>query len=284
MKHSDTYPHILNQIFSDLMTEAHITIDYKGYPCADDDDEDVRDIRIRSVNGYKTPAEFFDRVQFLCSRLITDLMKAQDKFIPEEKSRFMELALERFEPLLHVVAFERFQPRYCHEDQNEIHGLHLFTNPNYTGDKYHEAPYYLFDRILCSAAEFSYAWDDAITSTYEKLGNISMLIEYIPSFQNQAQLAKSSDPASKLRFTGTVPQLASFARFLYDQHFFNNINKSEVCRVFIDTFQTKGQDDIHWKSFKNNFDSPPVDALLFWQEEFSKSKQYFQKLLNKSVA
>ena len=90
MTHSSTFPHILNEIFSDLMTESHITIDYKGYPCADDDEDDVRDIRILSVNGFKTPKDYYARVQFLCTKLLGDLMQAQDKFEPAEKTFFMK--------------------------------------------------------------------------------------------------------------------------------------------------------------------------------------------------
>lgn len=284
MIHSGTYNHILNEIFSDLMTAAHITIDYKGHPCASDDEDDVRDIRIHSVNGFHKPDEYYARVNFLCSELVGDLMRAQVTFQPEEKPFFMEKALERFEPLLHIVTFEQFHPRFCHRDQGVVDGLHLFTHPTFVGDKYHEAPFYLFDRILCSAWKFSYFWDAAITNAYEKLTNISTFIEYIPSQHYQVQSSQTINPKFKLRFTGTVPQLACLARFLYDNHFFNNINKSDVCRVFIDTFQTKGQDNIHWRSFKNNFDSPSADAILFWQEEFCKTMQYFQKLIKTTSA
>ena len=284
MTRSGTFPHILNEIFCDLMTEAHITIDYKGYPCADDDEDDVRDIRIRSVNGFQTPNEYHDRIHFLCTKLVNDLMQAQATFQPAEKSIFMEKAKDRFEPLLHVVTFERFHPKFYEGDQDVPRGLHLFTHPNFIGDKYHEAPFYLIDRILCCACKFSFFWDDAITEVYEKLGTLATLIEHIPSQPYPAPTSYAMKPGLKLRFSGTVPQLACFARILQENLFFNNINKSEICRVFIDTFQTKGQDDIAYRSFKNNFDSPPLDAILFWQEECRKAMQYFQKLINKFAA
>ena len=284
MTRSGTFPHILNEIFSDLMAAAHITIDYKGYPCADDDEDDVSDIRIRSVNGFQTPNEYYDRIHFLCTKLANDLMQAQAPFQPLEKSIFLEKALERFEPLLHVVMYERFHPKFYEEDLDVPSGLYLFTHPNYTGDKYHEAPFYLIDRILCCACKFSFFWDAAITEVYEKLGTLAMVIEHLPSQPYAYQPSQDGNPGLKLRFSGTVPQLACFARILQENLFFNNINKSEICRVFIDTFQTKGKDDIAYRSFKNNFDSPPLDAILFWQEECRKAMQYFQKLINKSAA
>ena len=284
MTRSGTFPHILNEIFSDLMAAAHITIDYKGYPCADDDEDDVSDIRIRSVNGFQTPNEYHDRIHFLCTKLVNDLMQAQATFQPAEKSIFMEKALDRFEPLLHVVTFERFHPKFYEGDQDVPRGLHLFTHPNFSVENYPFKSLSLIDRILCCACKFSFFWDAAITEVYEKLGTLAMLIEHLPSQQNSYQPSHDGNPGLKLRFSGTVPQLACFARILQENLFFNNINKSEICRVFIDTFQTKGKDDIAYRSFKNNFDSPPLDAILFWQEEYRKAMQYFQKLINKFAA
>lgn len=284
MKHLTPFPKILNEIFSDLMTESHITINYKGFPCASDDEDDVRDIRILSVNNFKNPKEYRARIQSLCSTLLNDLMRAQETFEPAEKAFFMEQALEKFEPLLHVVTYEQFHPRFRREDQDEILGLHLFSHPDFTGDKYHEAPFYLFDRILCRSAKFSYIWYDAITEIYEKLGTLATLIEHIPYPKHQPQPTNPKKYKEKLRFRGSVPQLACFARILEENLFFNNSNDSEICRVFIGIFETKGQDDISWKSFKNNFDSPPLDAILFWQEECRKLMQYFQILINKYAA
>jgi hypothetical protein len=284
MTNSATFPHILNEIFSDLMKEARIIIDYKGYPCADDDDDDVCDIRIRAVNGYSTPREYNDRVRCLCAQLVFDLMQAQVNFQPVEKSLFMEKALQRFEPLLHVVTFEPLHPKYREVVRGEPACLPLFTYPNFIGDKYHEAPFYLFDRILCQAWKYSYFWDDAITGTHDKLTNLAMMIEFIPPQHQQAQTVQTNNYKAKLLFTGTVPQLACFARVLYENHFFNNTNKSEVCRVFIEMFQTKGKDDIAWKSFKNNFDAPQLDSIRFWQAELSKMTQCFRKLIKMMAA
>jgi len=284
MTRSGSFPQILNEIFSDLMKAAHITIDYKGYPCAGDDDNDVSDIRIHSVNGFQTPNAYHDRIHFLCTKLVNDLMQAQERFQPAEKSLFLEKALERFEPLLHVVTYERFHPMYYEEDPEAPMGLYLFTYPNFTGDKYHEAPYYLIDRILCNVCEFSFFWDDAVTEVYEKLGTIAMLIEHVPFTSYQPQPTHIGQTGVKLRFSGTVPQLACFARILQENLFFNNINKSEICRVFIDTFQTKGRDDIAYHSFRNQFDSPQLDAIQFWQEECRKAVQYCQNLIDRYAA
>jgi len=284
MTQSGTFPHILNEIFSDLLTESNITIDYRGYPCADDDEDDLQDIRILSVNGFQKPGLYYDRIRYLCARLVCDLTQTVASFGPEDKRLFMDEALYMFDPLLNAVTYERYHPRFFNENEGTSPGIHLFSYPNFIGDKYHEAPYYLHDRILCRAWKYSYAWFDAISSVYDKLGTLILLIEHLPSQHDVLRPPPSSKPIIKLRFAGTVPQLACFARILKENLFFSNINKSEICRVFIDTFQTKGADDIHWKSFKNNFDCPPLDTILYWKEECRKLMQYFQKLIDNYAA
>jgi len=284
MTQSSTFPHLLNEIFSDLISESNITIDYRGYPCAVDDNEDIQDIRILSVNGFQKPGLYYDRIRYLCAKLVGNLIQTLAKFGAEDRRLFMEDALDMFDPLLSVVTYEHYHPRFFHQKEGDAVGIHLFTNPNFIGDKYHEAPYYLYDRILCRAWKYSYSWFDAISSVYDKLGTLIILIEHLPPQHDDVRLSPPVKPLRKLRFAGTVPQLACFARILEENLFFSNINKSEICRVFIDTFQTKGADDIHWKSFKNNFDCPPLDAILFWQEECRKTMQNLQILIKKYAA
>ncbi len=66
----------------------------------------------------------------------------------------------------------------------------------------------------------------------------------------------------------TVPQMACFFKMLVDNNLLEVKNKSEFCRRIADLFQSSGNDNLSWRSFKNHFDSPSPDSIRFCQEEF----------------
>ena len=75
MSKQKTYQIFIDQIFDDLINESSILIEYKGYPSATDDEKDVCDFRILSVNGYRSPKLFADRIIYLCNKLLNDVNK-----------------------------------------------------------------------------------------------------------------------------------------------------------------------------------------------------------------
>ena len=146
MSQQKTYHKIIDQIFDELINESSILVEYKGYPSATDDESDVRDFRILSVNGYRSPRLFADRITNLCNKFLGDVNRTYHTLPPIEKTSFMEEVMERLAPLLEVVIFEFFHTKhyflqsdlydtYCRnndidgsdlEKPNSLSGVHIF--------------------------------------------------------------------------------------------------------------------------------------------------------------
>lgn len=295
MSQQKTYHKIIDQIFDELINESSILIEYKGYPSATDDESDVRDFRILSVNGYRSPKLFADRMTNLCNKFLSDVNKTYHTLPPTEKTSFMDEVMERLAPLLEVVVFESFHTdhyflksdlydTYCRNNDldesdpekfNSFSGVYIFQMAGFKGDKYHEAPYYFIDRILLSAYKYAFFWEDAISNVQYKLTMLSTMVEFLPIQPPPVITTKTN---IKIRLKTNVPQSACVLRFLIDNEFFDTRNKSDIFRGCVEIFQSKGTDSISANNLKNHADSPSLEDIMFCEEMFTSMASYARKL------
>jgi len=279
MKNHDAFPHMIDGIFGELKQLSEITIDYKGFPCSADD-PNVTDFAILSVNGFKKSAEFYHYVKFVCNSIRNEAMKSINHLPAEEKSIFLEAVVKELRSFLKVVYTDKFFASTWNSDSVKPFDLCVFAEPCFTGDKYHHEPYYRDIYIIRKAWKFSYNWRKAITDTIKTLSTAITVAEFIPV----TLLSTGVSPnISKIPVKITLSKLACFARIFHENQLIAISNKSEYCRKFIEFFSTTNRDDLSYKNFKNHFDCPDPDDLIFCLSEMEQFTKIIKKLLKRAA-
>jgi len=278
MKNNDAFPHMIDGLFGELTQASYIIIDYKGFPCSKDD-ANITDFAIISVNGYRKSAEFHHNVKYICRRLRNDAMKLTNDLFPEEKAVFLEEVVKELKSFLKVVYIDKFFANTWNRASVKPFELCVFAQPMFTGDKYHDDPYYRDIFIARKAWKFSTNWKTVINDTIKTLSTAATVIEFMPV---SPLMATVTQHISKIPVKLTLSRLACFARIFYENQMIGINNKSEYCRKFTEFFSTTIRDDLSYKNFKNHFDCPERDDLLFCLAETEQFMVIIKKLLKRA--
>ena len=259
----------LSDIFHPVEKNAIPTINYKALPC-EVDDEYVVDFRVLSVNGCRSLHEFRELSSDILTTFLEEVGKAM-RYVPKRfRSKVSEEITDKYTDIMELLVFEKVNTtddyHSFREEPMPIDACFLFTMANFSGGDYHDKSAIYMDQILHAASDFSYILWDVMAKAFEKLNMLLTAIEFLPELK--VLPGEEENHMGKLKWQLTVPQLAGFFKILVDSNLLEVKNKSEFCRSIADLFQSSGNDNLSWRSFKNHFDSPSPDAIRFCQEEF----------------
>ena len=278
MKNSNSIPHNLNTIFHKLNNATNITITCTRSSNLSETQEKEPDFTIHEVNGFKTPAEYYDFLLSLCAGARLAIINDLQHLHQSEKAAFLMEAFNRVDFIREKVSTVILPAETSSQEPTRYLSLKGFNNVTFDSDNKQSSPPSANNRSLLIQQDlYACQLKKAINILSMQLITIATTIEHHQDICIVGSLT-SPYPLKKLRIRGSVPYAATFGRILYDDDIFDIHNKSEFCRIFSSTFSTIQQDDISWHSLKNHFNCPSLEALNFWDIKISDWRKYIRKL------
>lgn len=105
------------------------------------------------------------------------------------------------------------------------------------------------------------------------------IYELIKEIKTNPLREKPKENKEKSKMNLSVSELALGVKFLEIVKIIDAQQKTELYRMIIENIQTKGSENIGYKSFKNKFENPDNNAVKFWQDKFAEIQKYIQENL-----
>ncbi len=300
MKNLDSIPHTLDGIFRDLNRAAKFTITLNlasgtrheapgtSHEISSDPESSIAYPASRisypvsgilEVNGCQSPEEFYHSLLSLCAGVRLSTFDAMQPLGSSEKAALLIEALNRLNTLLQKIIFVTLTAEEAALWTEGNQSVKRFKNARFIfPEGMPESSLSHLNHILLAAHSFAYQYSRALDILSFQLICLLTRVEHPYDF-NPPGKNSASEAREKLRFTGSVPRLAALGRIISPRKLFEIDNKSRFFRTITGLFSTSQQSDISWLSYKNHFNNPSHEDLLFWDAEISEWRAYIRKLM-----
>ena len=292
MKNIDSIPAIVDGIFRDLNRASKITITLNpvsSHEISSDQESGIAypgsripdpGSLIRSINGCQNPEEFYHALMSLCAGIRLSLFDAMEPLEPAEKATILIEALHR----VNILLQKTITILLTNEEAD------LLAEGNRVVKRFKHARFILPQEIsvlshteirdiLVAAHPFAHYYQLALRILNYQLICLLTGVEHPPDLNPPGENSSSGN-REKLRFRGSVPRLAALGRIISQRKLFEIDNKSRFFRTVTGMFCTCQQPDISWLSYKNHFNNPSYEELLFWDTEITEWRRYIRRLMN----
>ena len=225
---------------------------------------EIPDTELISVNGFLTPRELGLHLKRLGDGLIDRAMAMQNDLAPWERNEFLYEVVRRFTAVVDVV--KPVSPASGCDwmtwadpgDRWAFSGMVIRSEQGIM--KSTRLP----DIVGASTGKFAAAWHRSTTETMEFLRMLSVMVSF---FVEKSDMVNKKERGAKVMTMGNIPQIAAFSRVLVDCNAFQITSRSEFCRLMCRFFCTRNTDNMSFDYFKNCFDKPVTDAIIYVKEE-----------------
>jgi hypothetical protein len=282
------YHDLINEIFRDLDRFSSFSIQYNTVARTDDSGDCFV---LKSVNRMEDPEIFRMSLQHLITMARSRIMSEMKSISVRDSSAFLEEVLDRYLGFKRYIIEPGKTPAVVVKAWGIDSDLYLFCPHRVSRADTQEIPGKVPASVLNQASEFARIYfeqvDEAVARARAFLASAYVTFDAVATpFKGwdvsnkedvqEAKPLKSAGisngkvaPNGKIVLNCSVGRLGLHLRLLYDEGFFPNITKTELCKLMVKTFCTVNQEDISYRSLKNAMDAPKEQALLFFVEKWS---------------
>jgi hypothetical protein len=269
MKTFDSFPYMLNEIFSEFNDASAIRISYCMLP---GEKGEQPGIRLTGVNGFKSVTTFAAWLFSIRANLLGRVMETLAGLEPHAKRQFLHQAVIRCRRLASVA--NPWSP-----DRYDIAGIEntdgFFRHPGFDPGQGPAPDEVTQQALIRLTRRYALLFTSVVEELTEGLKCLYHLVEFLPVLMNPAPSKPERD---KIPLRVSVQVLGAAARLFYESHEIALDNKAQFCRLVANTFSTTRQRDISFGSLKNHFDCLTPETLDRTCEVFRKMLQNSRKL------
>lgn len=273
MKHIDSFPYLLNEIFSELHTAASIVISYNFPPNNNAGPENERPA-VTGVNGFKSLTTFTHYLYHLKNNLMAKLLEPQVEMETQARRLFVRQAIIRCRSYASVTIplAEEDKPG---SDPSYHRTRWGFYRPKFDHGQGPAPDANTRQHLIRSTQRYANMWRLIGEEFLDELHGLYYLVEFFPVL---TQPPASKQVREKITVRVNVPELGATLRMFFDSRVFDLRNKEKLCRLVAGCFSTPRQQDISAGSLKNHFDAPTPETLDRICAAFGKIRNNSQKL------
>jgi len=272
MKSMDSFPHMLNEIFSEFNEASAIRISF-DHRSKQQKGKQFPLFKLTGVNGFTSFKTFAHHLFDLKARLLEQLMDAQRDMDEQGKCLFLRQAVVRCRKFISVTIPLHVPEEYGYK--NTILRQHsVFYHPSFIPDKGQTPGEDVLKKVLFLARRHAYMWRILVEELLDELHCFVCLVEFLPVLSIPSNATGNT---GKLPVRISVEMLGATARMFFEFNAFDLDNKSELCRMIAQKFRTPHQKEISVKSLKNHFDVPTPETVKLLCDELRKMTNNFPK-------
>jgi len=261
----ESFPHLLNEIFSDFNIAASVQINYTVVT-NENAVNDKPDVRLISVNGFRSLTTYVNCISSLKANLLCKLIEIVKGLETSTKQIFIQHAIIRGRKFLKIIAYLN-HPSEADPVNSQLRNYYGFHNPRFANALDHYPDEATKQLLSFLTHRYAWMWKLTIEELIGELQSFLYLVEFLPALTPPVPLPVSHE---KIPIRSSVAALAATARLFFDHQAIALDNKSQFCRLVADMFSTTRQKEISARSLKNHFDSPTPETIGFLVEEFRK--------------
>lgn len=260
-KTKEEFEDLFNKTFKDLY-DFKKKIDVR---CSSSYENDYP-LEVKDINGYKNSSE----LNIDLGIIINNGLDKINSFSNINIIGFYDFTIKKIQEYYSIVEkheqFYTFKNFFLHL-KNEIYYSERIGE-DLTLDKSD------VQNLLRTLDEFCKVWISNL-SDFKK--NVK---DYMGNVYKSAKEDKINKINNKLKIKLSVAELAYLFKVLDYHDLIDKTHNTDIYQFLADNFQTKGKKDKEVqssKSIKNDFDSPEMKTIVFWDDKFEKFKKYTEK-------
>ena len=272
MKTTQSFSHLLNEIFSELNNAACIRISYRMNHHAVSDLPE-QEIILTGVNGFTALPAFTNYLSNCRAEAIKSITEELKMLEPSVKLLFLRQAINRCRRLSRVtipVVAGEYQPPEPGQPVNP----RQFFKPVFDPGNEPAPDDQMTEQLLRLTRRYASMWNFKLQEMTEELNHLCFLVNYVPIM---IEVPGRNSPEIKIPVNASVELIAAFARLFFDAGLIGIRNKSQLCRLIAGKFESMRQKDVSWGNLRRHFQnpSPLINGILY--EELCKLLQNFRE-------
>ena len=277
MKTIESFPYVIDNIFSELERDSQIRIDCRaeGVPSQGNN---CLSIRVAAVNGMASSWRFHHRIKHLKAEVLVKLREVIPQIAPGDLDAFIDMALRRVRRIARTVLVTGFGSR---EERNM---QSVCWSPRqlrcFLGDTESSEPG-LIGEALIQTRRQAWLYYAELKRLEERIG---CLAGYAICLSDATSAEKNAGNEGKIRLTCTVAFFCAVIRVAYDRNLIEVRNVSELCRQISRNFCTARQENLSAHSIRNHFDNPSPEVLEEVMNEFRVDEKFIAKFIQRQRA
>jgi len=278
----------MDEIFYELERFSWFRFYYRTVARKDDSGEAFM---LDSVNSQRDPELFGRALETLINgvryRVMTEIKSLNDR----DSTAFLEEVLDRYLEFKKLVLEPGRTPALTVKSWGIENDLFLFRPDRISRCGTKENTANIPGSVLAQAADFARIWFEqideaaararaALAATLHGMESIAILSaiqvsqDSTPETNGNRGSSAGKNPQNiapngKIVLNCSVGRLGLHLRLLYDEGFFPNITKTDLCKIIVKTFCTVNQPNISYRSLKNAMDAPREHAVRFFVEKWT---------------
>jgi len=267
MVYSDSFPHLLNEHFSEFNAVSSIRISY-SISSTDLSGGATTALKLTGVNGFKSVTTFTGYLNHLHVSLIGKLMEVQPRLDEQGMRLFLKQSMIRCRKLTQVTIPIPVEIKPGDPDGDGHQKLQtVFYHPIFEHDPGDEPAEEIKKALLLITHRYAQMFKIVVDELLDELRCFFFLVEFFTVLNIPASLNHHSE---KIPLADNVRILAGVMRLYYESGIFTITNKSEFCRLIASKFSTPHQKDISPGSLKNHFNDPTPETLQLIRDRLGK--------------
>ena len=272
------YHELLNGIFYELERYSAFRISYKTLVRTDESGDSFV---LESVNRMNDPELFGQALEKLITEVRARIMTETKLLTNRDLTLFLEEVLDRYLDLKKLVMEPGRMPLDAIKCRGIDREVYLFNPHSVSPGDGHDIQLSIPGSVLTQAAEFARTWfeqiDEAVARTRAFLA-ASWLRTDEGNKQGVNKQERNKPPSrEKIILNCSVDRLGLHLKLLYEEGFFLNTTKTDVCKIVAQFICTEKRQDISYHSLKNAMDSPKEHAIRLFMDKWG---DYLEKAEN----
>ena len=266
-------PPLIDEVMHEARQSSTIEIRYERAEIQEGEHaESIR--RVLSVNGYTSPEEYRRALEYLGERLEMAASNRAGKLRQALVPVFINEMVRALKSLQEEVISKDSKNAGNGEEGGIISGCVEFRHPVVKIDGMISDAGSLPVPVRNQLQYYAMVWKRNLKNIRWRMKVLGTIIPHIEN-----ELTGPADPFHDTIILNTnIRRFAALLRLLFEMDLLVIDRKSDLFNLVSRYFSTRGTKTISPKSFKNHFDSPPADALEYWESTFITMKDAIRDL------
>lgn len=274
---SDSFSHVLNEIFSDFSAVSPIRIRY-SISSNDHGNPEKPSVRLAGVNGFKSVTNFSDYLLSLNTKTLQKIHQILPEIDPIARSVFLKQAKHRVNRVAMATRPIDAKGATIGIGIPVVNLRWGFFQPVMVNENEQRCDEETRLKLTLMTHQYALILRSYTDELHDGIRWFKMSNEYPPPMDNPETVSR---PRKKIPIDGTVEQVGAALRLLFEEGVFAMTNKTQLIELFADAFCTKKQPQISAGSLKNHFDSTSDRALDQINIKFCNMKEIIKKFKKK---
>jgi hypothetical protein len=272
MKKIEHFPHMLNQMFSELNAASKIVISCT-IPSTHHTGLENGSPRLTGVNGCNSVTTFTDYLYSLKAGLLETLSEELPELDVQVRRMFIHQVILRCRSYACITSpLETDDYPVNKKGYQQIRwGFH---KPVFNPGEGPQPDVHAQKILLSLTSRYAYVWRLIGEELLDELHWLHCHATFLPVLNHPPDRKPAHE---KIPLKDNVAELGAMARLFYDNNAIDLDNKTLFCKLIADMFSTPRQKDISPRSLKNHFDCPSLETMDQLREEL-------RQMLNNSQA